>query len=88
MHKTQGLRGYNSGAEQPSEVRPGDRRLDICLPTPGPQLGPHSGAMTPPSSRLPTCRLGVPGTPKDKHDQGGTVQGKKVPSKGSHGACL
>lgn len=31
----QGLRGYNSGVEQPSEVSPGDRRLDICLPIDG-----------------------------------------------------
>ena len=83
----QGLRGYNSGVEQPSEVSPGDRRLDICLPTPGPQMEPHPGAMTPPSSRLPVCRLGVPGASRDKHDLAGTVQGKKVPSKGSHGAC-
>ena len=83
----QGLRGYNSGVEQPSEVPPGDRRLDIGLSTPGPQVEPHLGAMTPPSSRLPICRLGVPGASRHKHDQAGTVQGKKVPSKGSRGAC-
>lgn len=89
MHKTRGLRGHNLGAEDPSEVSPGDGRLGICLPSPGPPVGPCSGAWTPPSSQLPLCRLsvlGLPGWPgrgaMDVHGQRGTVQCQESPLQG------
>lgn len=89
MHKTWGLRGHNLGAEDLSEVSPGDRRLGICLSSPGPPVGPCSGAWTPPSSQLPLRRLsvlGLPGWPgrgaMDVHGQRGTVPCQESPLQG------